>query len=472
MALDPSIILANADPSRQYDPVASMMKAQSLRAAMNQNQIQQQQMQDTADFRNQYGVSPGVAQAAQKMQLGNLENVKAQHEAAKADLEALNAFKDQQWQTYSKANPDNWPQVKAEALANAQAFAQKTGRPLPANAGASDEDVFDPVKQKQRMDGLLSFDRQLKLAEQALATRKQDFAETEHAKSDFGKFAADMGLAPTDPQAMKLYLQAHPRASMGMVQVGGGMPSTDPAKRSPRAQMIADGLVPVPKPTRGDPNALRDTADAQQIMLDRGEDPAVLPGKFESAKQGQLSFSAGKPNARIITAINTASDHTENILKPAMEALRNGDWVTANKLGNAIGVNLGKNEATNFDSVATFLATEIAKVASGGGQPTIAEIAEARKMFPTNGSNAQIGGAIDIANRIMGGKLSALDIEHKNAFGGKSILDMKRLSPEAIKNVADAHGAGPSGSPKPGTVMDGYVFNGGDPKDPKSWKKL
>jgi hypothetical protein len=93
-------------------------------------------------------------------------------------------------------------------------------------------------------------------------------------------------------------------------------------------------------------------------------------------------------------------------------------------------------------------------------------------MFPTNGSNAQIGGAIDIANRIMGGKLSALDIEHKNAFGGKSILDMKRLSPEAIKNVADAHGAGPSGSPKPGTVMDGYVFNGGDPKDPKSWKKL
>lgn len=240
------------------------------------------------------------------------------------------------------------------------------------------------------------------------------------------------------------YEGVKPAPKQAMSAHGGSAPSTDPSvdpsKRSSRAEQIANGEIPVPKPTRGDPHALRDVADARQIMIERGLDPQDLPGLYGSKKVGQESFAAGRPNARIITAINTASDHTEKILKPAASALKNGDWQTANKLGNAIGVNLGKNEATNFDAVATFLATEVAKVASGGGQPTLSEIAEARKMFPVNGSNAQIGGAIDIANKIMGGKLTALDLEHKNAFNGQSIADKKRLSPEAIKNVAQAHG--------------------------------
>jgi hypothetical protein len=266
-----------------------------------------------------------------------------------------------------------------------------------------------------------------------------------------------------------------------MVMTGPGTPSMDPSKRSSRAEQIANGEIPVPKPTRGDPTALRDVADARQIMIERGLDPQDLPGLYSSKKTGQESFAAGKPNARIITAINTASDHTEKILRPAAAALNNGDWQTANKIMNAVGVNLGNNEKTNFDAVATFLATEVAKVASGGGVPTLSEIAEARKMFPAEGSNKQIMGAIDIANRIMGGKLSALDIEHKNAFNGKSIRDMKRLSPEAIRNIASTGGeeqkksapktykVGDTETARDGTKM---VFLGGDPMKPASWKKV
>ena len=228
---------------------------------------------------------------------------------------------------------------------------------------------------------------------------------------------------------------------------------SDLGQASSRAQQIANGEIPVPKPTRGDPNALQDVADAKQIMQARGEDPINLAGKYEVTKQGQTSFAPGKPNANAINAVNTAADHTNNILVPAMKALNNGDLPMANKIANAFGIQFGKNEATNFEAVATFLATEVAKVANGGTAPTLNEIQEARKLFPVNGSNAQIGGAIGIANQIMKGKLTAIEQQHENAFGGKSITDRNLLTPAALSIFGTfGKGAQPASQSGPPTI--------------------
>ena len=219
---------------------------------------------------------------------------------------------------------------------------------------------------------------------------------------------------------------------------------------SDRAQNIADGNVPVPTPKRGDQTALQDVADAKKIMLARGEDPINLNGKYAVVHQGQTSFAPGKPNANIIQAINTASDHVNNVLNPAAAALKNGDWQTANKILNAIGVETGGNEKTNFDTIATYLATENARVANGGNVPTLAEIQEARKAYPDFGSNAQIKGAIDISNRIMKGKLNAVEQQHENAFSGATMTDRNLLTPDAVKIFGTYTRKGP---PAPGGVV-------------------
>lgn len=214
------------------------------------------------------------------------------------------------------------------------------------------------------------------------------------------------------------------------VQVGGGAPSASPEKRSSRAIQIANGEIPAVKPTRGDPTALRDMADAREIMLERGQDPNDLPGLYEGKRKGQTSWASGQVNAKTITALNTAVDHM-GVLQQAGAALKNGDWQTANKITNAIGVNMGQDEKTNFDAVATFLAGEIEKVISGNN-PTLEGTRNARAMFPAEGSNKQIAGAIQKANQILGGKLNALNLEHKGAFNGASLTDRKKLTPAAI----------------------------------------
>lgn len=520
MPLDPSIFgMANRPTTALENPMDAMGKQLQLQSLMRQNQmgdLQYKQAQidaqdqekirslaqsgkfqtpdQLADAAMQAGVSPKIAIAMKMQGAEHQQKVAATAQAlataaqrngaaAKERMDLLvKGAEEGRTLSFTAKSPQEWQEGLARIDAKysslgVPSLVQKYGDFTPANVnalalnGATMVDAHaSAFGQNMSTPGGIQNIKQPLLPGQAPVVTQL----TKNAQSPVAKAQADFDAGLIDKATLDKMVakETHIAPPMPMgVQVGGGTASPDPSKRSSRAEQIANGEIPVPKPTRGDSNALRDVADARQIMIERGLDPQDLPGLYGSKKTGQESFAAGKPNARIITAINTASDHTGKILKPAAEALKNGDWQTANRIGNAIGVNLGKNEATNFDSVATFLATEVAKVASGGGQPTLSEIAEARKMFPTNGSNAQIQGAIDIANRIMAGKLSALDIEHKNAFNGQSILDKKRLSPEAIRNVANAGGDQPAASPtstlpktmvKPGTKTMYYLHPDGN----------
>ena len=339
----------------------------------------------------------------------------------------------------SPTDPPQLQQIKAHVIQQMQDESQGLIR-------MKSPTDLDALLKKHEDDAKTHIDW-MKEAADAAANRKVMGVHADPNNNAFGVTAAGNSVQITDangnPQKMK-----PPAGPTIQVNPGG---NTDPAKFSSRAQMIADGIVQVPKPTRGDPNALQDVADAQKIMVARGEDPNNMNGKFAVVHQGQMSFAPGKINANVLSAVNTAADHTNNILLPAAKALNNGDWQTANAIGNKIGVNLGKNEATNFDSIATFLATEVAKVANGGTAPTLAEISEARKMFPTNGSNAQIQGAVDIANKVMQGKINSVELQHENAYGGQSITDRNLLTPEAINIFGKFQGKGKA-APTPGAT--------------------
>ena len=103
MPLDPNIILANADPSRQYDPVASMQKAQNLKAAMLQGQVQEQALQDAKDFTRINGVTPGMAKHQQELATAQWRTQEAKSAATNEKIKAQDWLAAQQSRTYQTA---------------------------------------------------------------------------------------------------------------------------------------------------------------------------------------------------------------------------------------------------------------------------------------------------------------------------------------------------------------------------------
>lgn len=319
MALDPSIILANADPKRQFDPTDAMAKALQMKGMVQQQQLQQgqiaaqqQAVQDAAEFRAKHNVSPGMAQAEQKLQLGNLETMKAKHEAAKMELEALNEFKDQQWQTYSQANPQNWPQVKAQAMANAQAFAQKMGKPLPPGAGADDEEVFDPAKQDQRLKGLLTFDKQLKLAAQKIAEEKAnaerwDKVETSTGFARFNRQTGEMqpiegGLRPK-PTATQINVGKY------ATPAGGGIESNPLYAQAKSISDLKQGL-----PARQGPQAAALNDLIAKIRQDEGK-PPYDANQWTKVKRSNEYFTGNGKAATTLTSNDTLYGHADEVLE-------------------------------------------------------------------------------------------------------------------------------------------------------------
>jgi hypothetical protein len=331
---------------------------------------------------------------------------------------------------------------------------------------------FDPATKAKLQDAALSEDSRIKLQMKQMEIQAaKDKQENAGPSSAIGKIRSDLAAGTiTQTDADKAIAKETHIAPGVMVQVGGGEPSADPAKRSSRALQLANGEIAPVKPTRGDPTALRDMADARQIMTERGQDPNDLPGLYEGKRKGQTSWASGQTNAKTVTALNTAVDHM-GVLESAAKALKNGDWQTGNKIANAIGVNMGANEKTNFDAVATFLAGEIEKVISGGN-PTIEGTRNARAMFPAEGSNAQIFGAIEKARQILGGKVNALNLEHQGAFNGASLTDRKRLTPAtvaAFQGVLQSHGEAPPTSGQgsdPGQSTPDMATLGKNPRFP------
>ena len=130
-----------------------------------------------------------------------------------------------------------------------------------------------------------------------------------------------------------------------------------------------------------------------------------------------------------------------NTARDLASALTSGNIPAANKIAQGIGIQLGNDPTTNFNTLKQFLSGEVAKVASGG-HLTEAEIQSASDKLNAAQSPAQLNGALNTMSQIAGGKLKALDVDYKNYSGGKSLVDAGRLSPAAKQAFQSSGGKG------------------------------
>lgn len=130
----------------------------------------------------------------------------------------------------------------------------------------------------------------------------------------------------------------------------------------------------------------------------------------------------------------------------------------------------GANDTQNLDNILTENSLSSMKAIFGGN--------------PTEGERAillEIQGASSkpkaVRDEIIGRAIKAVDRRvqyNKDRAGelrGGTYYKPETATTPVVPGAEPAPAAAP-GAPKPGTQMDGYIFRGGDPKDPKSWAKM
>jgi hypothetical protein len=156
--------------------------------------------------------------------------------------------------------------------------------------------------------------------------------------------------------------------------------------------------------------------------------PEYNQGTFGVAKKEQTAYTSGSQGQQL-TAIDTARQHMQTF-KQTADALDNGDFLLANKLGNAIGVQFGADKATNFNVARSAFAGEVGK-AFAGANVGVSDRQELIDKINAASSPAQLKGYADTADKLLEGKQVALKrsydqgVQGKANFGGGGMVTMK-----------------------------------------------
>lgn len=133
----------------------------------------------------------------------------------------------------------------------------------------------------------------------------------------------------------------------------------------------------------------------------------------ESEKRQKVinSFTSGI-DSRILTPINTASDHMEAFSQLA-EALNNGDVNKVNLLKNALASEMGDADVTNVEVAGKFLAKEIGKalVPNAG---SAGEREDILNNFATAKSWKQLEGAVNTGRLLLNGQINSMKTKYVN----------------------------------------------------------
>ena len=483
MPLDPNIILANADPSRQYDPVASMQKAQNLKAAMLQGQVQEQALQDAKDFTRINGVTPGMAKHQQELATAQWRTQEAKSAATNEKIKAQDWLAAQQSRTYQTAldalesgaaPPEqihNW--TLGTTAKNAQQLGIDTSKSddpkhfavqIPNHPTESDPSVpqmapeWDREAQKRWLQQQVKATTPEAVAEKrvrlALDQQKADAENWKVEKLDNG-FAMVNTKTGEWKKAPEGFNPQRTAAQVNVTTPGAGFDPAQPltpAEESEAKARAKSGERLTPS-SRNPGVALKINARSDYLAEQAGTNLADVR-RDRKLQYTTLTDFEGKGQANVtIRALNTMTEHVDTARRMA-KALDAGDVPLFTQLSQALSKATGKPAVTNFETLREFLAGEVAKVAAGG-HLTEGEIKSAADKLRASQSPAQMNGALDTMDEVAGGKLVALDQDYTRVSkGGKTLGEDNRLTPatlRAFNDVKKRQGEGKTAKPATGT---------------------
>lgn len=242
----------------------------------------------------------------------------------------------------------------------------------------------------------------------------------------------------------------------------------DPNERA-IVQAVVDGRYPVPTGrAASSPEWLRVVHAATQV------DPSFDASNYAARAAARKDFTSGKSSQQILS-LNTLAHHMKD-LQEAVDGLDNRSSPMWNKVANSTLAAFGDPRVAAFQSAATPVAEEFAKLLKGSA-PSVTEVEHARESLNSDMSPEQLRASLSTMASQVEGRLTALDAAQHNGLGlGARSHGVPVITQEARElfdmmlggKNAPAHAQPASGIGAVITGKDGrrYRITGGDPNDP------
>lgn len=194
---------------------------------------------------------------------------------------------------------------------------------------------------------------------------------------------------------------------------------------------------------------------AQAVALAAQYDPTYDSKSYATRAAMQKNITSGT-YSQVINAANTAIQHLALLSAAAQKLPGGGSTPTDsegvnlgggrnipffNAIANKFATATGSSSATNFNTEASAVGSELAKIYKGTGAPSEGEIENWQNGLNPNMSNEQIQGAITNAINLMAGKLSTLSQNYTTVMGKQGGFQI--LTPQSIRTL-EALGIDPS----------------------------
>ena len=192
---------------------------------------------------------------------------------------------------------------------------------------------------------------------------------------------------------------------------------------------------------------MRSEAGRKYLEAANAVDPTLDASNYAARAATAKAFAAGKP-AEQITALNTAIQHMGELHKAANE-LNNTSVPLYNSAENYVQNKvLGDKRPTNFMMAAHPVAEELSRVFKGSNMSD-AEVKQWQQSLSPDMSPDQIQGAMGIAQKLMDGRINALQDQYKRGTNREAPSFLTPKSRETLDYINN----NPVGKPQPKAAM-------------------
>jgi hypothetical protein len=162
--------------------------------------------------------------------------------------------------------------------------------------------------------------------------------------------------------------------------------------------------------------------------------PDYNSGDFDVEKKVKEAFTSGSYGQQL-TAISTSRNHMATF-KQTAEALDNGNFLLANKVGNWLGTQFGSDKSTNFNVARSAFAGEVGK-AFAGANVGVEDRRDLIEKINNASSWDQLKGYADTADELLAGKQKSLKESYQQGVQAKPNFGDNSTTPKAGGNFWD-----------------------------------
>ena len=224
------------------------------------------------------------------------------------------------------------------------------------------------------------------------------------------------------------------------------------------------------------------TLNEGKTLDDMYNDQNQYQGQKKNVIATYTEFGPKGKSGRDLSSANTSMGHAEDF-KTIIDALDNNKLPAVNAVVNKLHTELGGKKVTDFESVKTLLADEVAKSAIGG-QTAQKDREGFAEIIKNTQNSEQLKSAIENWQNFIGTKVASAHLAATSS-GMPSDVFLQKLNPYTVK-YATPHMTIPSNSKaanvvpqqqnpnelKIGSIVGNHEYLGGDKKDPKSWRAV